>query len=64
MIVIGLVCLVLGVVTGLGILWTIGIICLVVGLILLLAGYAGHPLGGRQHWWLCAIPGRELAHSS
>jgi hypothetical protein len=37
-IVLGLICLILGLVLGIGILWTIGIILLVVGLILALLG--------------------------
>lgn len=52
MIVVGIVCLLVGFVTGISILWTIGIICLVIGLILLLVGCVGHPLGGRRFWWL------------
>ena len=51
MIVIGAVLLVLGVVTGIGILWTLGLIALVVGVILLLAGSIGHPVYGRRWYW-------------
>lgn len=46
MIVLGLICLILGLVLGIGILWTIGIILLVVGLILELLGTMAR--GGRE----------------
>ncbi|MFD9292659.1 hypothetical protein ACFWBV_31190 [Streptomyces sp. NPDC060030] len=42
MIIIGAVLLVLGLVTGLGVLWTIGIILLVIGLALWLLGAVRH----------------------
>ena len=51
MIVLGLICLILGLVLGVGILWTIGIILLVVGLILEVLGTVGHAVGGRRHYW-------------
>ena len=51
MIVLGLICLILGLVLGIGILWTIGIILLVVGLILALLGSMGRAVGGRRHYW-------------
>jgi Family of unknown function (DUF6131) len=51
MIVLGLICLILGLVLGIGILWTIGIILLVVGLILEVLGTVGHAVGGRRHYW-------------
>jgi hypothetical protein len=50
-IVLGLICLILGLVLGIGILWTIGIILLVVGLILELLGTMGRAVGGRRHYW-------------
>ena len=42
---------VLGWLLAIHILWILGIIALVVGLILLVAGHAGHEVGGRRHWW-------------
>ena len=51
MIAIGIILLILGLLTGIGILWTIGIIVLVLGLIAILLGYMGHPVGGRKHYW-------------
>ena len=50
MIVLGLILLLIGYLTGISILYTVGAILLVVGLVLLLIGYAGHPVGGRN-WW-------------
>jgi hypothetical protein len=51
MIVLGVICLILGLVLGIGILWTIGIILLVVGLILALLGTMDRAVGGRRHYW-------------
>ena len=51
MIIVGLVCMLLGLVLGVPILWTIGIVLLVVGAVLLLVGRAGHPVHGRTHYW-------------
>jgi hypothetical protein len=51
MVVLGLICLVLGLVLGIGILWTIGIILLVIGLILWVLGAMNHAVAGRRHYW-------------
>jgi hypothetical protein len=51
MIVLGLVCLILGLILGVGILWTIGIILIVVGLVLYLLGATGRAVGGRRHYY-------------
>ena len=51
MIVIGIILLIIGFLTGIAILWTIGIIVLVLGLIAFLLGTLGHPVGGRRHYW-------------
>jgi hypothetical protein len=51
MIIIGVILLILGFITGISILWTIGIIVLVIGLILALLGAVGHSVGGRRHYW-------------
>ncbi len=51
MIVLGLILLILGLVLGIGILWTIGVILLVVGLILWLLGSMDRAVGGRRHYW-------------
>lgn len=52
MLVIGLVCLLLGFLLGVPILWTIGIILVVVGAILLLVGHS-RPASytGRRYWY-------------
>lgn len=51
MVILGLILLVVGFLTGIAILWTTGIIVLVVGLILLLLGATGHAVGGRRNYW-------------
>ncbi len=51
MIALGLICLILGLVLGVNILWTIGIILLVVGLILALLGTMDRAVGGRRHYY-------------
>ncbi|MFD8985758.1 DUF6131 family protein [Streptomyces sp. NPDC059564] len=51
MIVIGVVLLLIGFLTGISILWTIGIILLVVGAVLWILGSVGHAVGGRRHYW-------------
>jgi hypothetical protein len=51
MIVLGLICLILGLILGVGILWTIGIILIVVGLVLYLLGATGREIGGRRHYY-------------
>lgn len=51
MIILGIILLVIGFVTGITILWTLGIILLVIGLILAVVGSAGRGVGGRRHWY-------------
>lgn len=51
MIILGVIILVIGAVTGISILYTVGGILLVVGLILLLLGGIGHPVGGRRWYY-------------
>jgi hypothetical protein len=51
MIVLGVICLILGLVLGVGILWTIGIILIVVGIILALLGMMDRAIGPRRHYW-------------
>jgi hypothetical protein len=50
-IVLGVILLVIGFVTGISVLWTIGIILAVVGLILWIFGGMGHAVAGRRHYW-------------
>ncbi|MEU6091632.1 DUF6131 family protein [Streptomyces sp. NPDC047085] len=51
MIILGVILLVVGFLTGIGFLWTIGIVLLVIGLILWVLGLLGHAVGGRPHYW-------------
>jgi hypothetical protein len=51
MIIVGLILLVLGLVLGIPLLWTLGIIALVIGLILLIIGSVGHGVGGRRWYY-------------
>ncbi|MGW2820382.1 DUF6131 family protein [Streptomyces sp. NPDC001443] len=51
MLILGIILLVVGFLTGISILWTIGIILLIVGVILWILGTAGHAVGGRRHYW-------------
>lgn len=51
MIIIGVILLIIGFITGIAVVWTIGIIALVIGLILALLGAIGHAVGGRRHYW-------------
>ncbi len=51
MIVLGIVLLIIGVVVGIPILYTIGIILLLIGLALWILGSMGHAVGGRRHYF-------------
>ena len=51
MIILGVILLIIGFVTGVAIIWTIGIIVVIVGAILALLGFAGHAVGGRRHYY-------------
>ncbi|MDQ0792319.1 DUF6131 family protein [Streptomyces sp. B1I3] len=51
MIIIGAILLIIGLVAGVGILWTIGIILLAIGVVLWVLGTVGHAVGGRRHYW-------------
>ncbi len=51
MITVGLICLILGLIFGVWILWAIGVVLLVIGLILALMGAMGRAVGGRRHYY-------------
>lgn len=51
MIIIGLICLVLGIVLSSAILWTIGIVLIIIGAILWLLGSMDRGVGGRRHYF-------------
>jgi hypothetical protein len=50
-IILGLILLLIGFVTGIAIVWTIGMIVLIVGLVLWLLGAMGHAVGGPRHYY-------------
>ncbi|MEU4359318.1 DUF6131 family protein [Streptomyces virginiae] len=51
MIAVGLILLLIGLLTGVSLLWTLGVILLVVGAALWIMGSVGHAVGGRRHYW-------------
>lgn len=51
MIILGVVLLVLGFLTGISIVWMLGIVALVIGAVLIVSGRSGHRLAGRSHWY-------------
>ena len=51
MIILGVVLLVIGFITGISVLWTIGLVLVVAGAILALLGGVGRPVAGRPHWY-------------
>ncbi|MGK4578799.1 DUF6131 family protein [Kitasatospora sp. HPMI-4] len=51
MIVLGVILLIIGFITGIAIVWTIGIILVAIGLILWVLGALGHAVAGRKHYW-------------
>ncbi len=51
MIVLGVVCLILGLVLGSGIVWTIGLILIGVGIVLTVLGMMDRAVGPRRHYY-------------
>jgi hypothetical protein len=51
MIVLGVILLVIGFLTGISLLWSIGIALVVIGAVLFLLGRTGTRVGGRAHWY-------------
>ena len=51
MIILGILLLIIGFLTGIPIVWSIGVIVLVIGLVLWLLGALGHAIGGRKHYY-------------
>jgi hypothetical protein len=51
MILLGLILLILGLVLGIGILYTIGIVLIIVGAVLWVLGSMDRAVGGRRHYW-------------
>jgi hypothetical protein len=50
-IILGVILLIIGFVTGIAIIWTIGIIVVVIGAILALLGMMGHAVAGHRHYF-------------
>jgi hypothetical protein len=51
MITLGVICLILGLIFGIGILWTIGLILIAVGIILAVLGMMDRAIGPRRHYY-------------
>jgi hypothetical protein len=51
MIVLGVVLLILGLLTGVGILWSVGVLLILIGAVLWILGAVGHQVGGRRHYY-------------
>ena len=51
MIIAGIVLLLLGLLLGVGILYTIGIILIIIGAVLWIVGSTGRAVGGRRHYY-------------
>jgi len=51
MILVGIVLMILGFLTGYTILWSVGVIVVIIGLVLWLLGALGHAVGGRRHYF-------------
>ena len=51
MIIAGIVLLLLGLLLGVGILYTIGIILIIIGAVLWILGSMDRSVGGRRHYW-------------
>ena len=51
MITLGIIFLIIGLLTGIAIVWSIGVLLVVVGAILWILGAIGHQVGGRRHYY-------------
>ena len=51
MIIVGVVLLLLGLLLGIPILWTIGVVLVIVGVVLMILGGIGRPVAGRRHYY-------------
>ncbi len=51
MIILGAILLILGLVLGINVLWTIGVILIVVGAVFWVLGATGRAVGGRKVWY-------------
>jgi len=51
MIILGLILLLIGVLVGIPVLYTLGVILLIIGLVLMVMGRTGTAFAGRRHYW-------------
>ncbi len=51
MVTFGIVLMLIGLLLGVPVLWSIGVILLIVGLVFWILGAAGHAVGGRRHYY-------------
>ncbi|MFD8078597.1 DUF6131 family protein [Streptomyces sp. NPDC059718] len=51
MIILGIILLIIGFLTGISFLWTLGVILAVIGLVLWVLGAMGHAVAGRRHYY-------------
>jgi hypothetical protein len=51
LIVLGIICLILGAIFNIGILWALGAILVVLGIIFWILGAMGRAVGGRRHYY-------------
>ncbi len=51
MIIVGVVLLLLGLLLGIPILWTLGVVLVIVGVVLMILGGIGRPVAGRRHYY-------------
>ncbi len=51
MIILGVILLVIGVIAGIPVLYSIGIAVAVIGIVLAVLGNTGRAIGGRAHWY-------------
>jgi hypothetical protein len=50
-IIVGVVLLLLGLLLGVPILWTLGVVLVIVGVVLMILGGIGRPVAGRRHYY-------------
>jgi hypothetical protein len=51
MVLFGIVLMIIGLLLGVPVLWSLGVIVLIIGLVLWLLGTLGHAVGGRRHYY-------------
>ena len=51
MIIFGVILMLIGLLAGIAILWSIGLIVLVIGIVLWILGSMGRAVGGRRHYY-------------